>query len=721
MGKPKVTRFLQSAYTMISTCTSGVVGWSDEPEEGIGFEGYIELSDPAAAATELRKYYKHGNVGSFSRQLNMYSFKTRKQDNRLWFHHVNFQPDAKDRLALISRKPVYYPADKRKGKGSESASGTSAGKESAKRSASNKSASKRSVSSASRAPQAGRSSASIASSNAATGMAAAEAVATARSGSAQAVKSSPPRSNAAPRGPVSKAEVEASSVLLAVSNSRPMSQPGSRTNSRPTSPSVSAMVNTTTMAMASAAAAVAHAGLMAMRKRKHGAGPGAPGGGSPRSSPRASPRLPFASPPHWDAAGTPGHSGFTSPAPDHYPGVMRSPGGGFLNLTQEAFSRFSPSLVEPQRPDALDHNLQFDIMAKRFYVQLLRSLYRVRDDLYGGLVFSQKIGNREYVIRVTDKLPAPIEPVMGEFIIVDSSLEPVAPPSTGSSTASMFSPLSTTGSSGPGTVSEFSGVPLEPPFGVSYTTAIGLSSSLDHGSPHAQSQPAPTDISGLAQAVEASPGSRTRRLSLPRLDTSVHPTAKRRKLLSSGGPQLLAREVAPRIKHIPWGPPRRWRSLTGLAVEHSSCTRVDKMVKYVAFRHTRDPSFILYHPVPYNPQATAAQLSRDLANIDSLDVEAEQTSAGTVKNLARMNRGAAALAAAINNRLERQKRLRLQPAAAATTAFRTSPLKPVIAGPPAAATRTRPYRPPPSPSSTTSSSCWRGARRRHHRSSSSSA
>ena len=66
----KVTKFLQNAYTMLSECTSNVVGWSVNNDEG-GHEGFIDLSNKEATAKELLKFYKHGNVGSFSRQLNM--------------------------------------------------------------------------------------------------------------------------------------------------------------------------------------------------------------------------------------------------------------------------------------------------------------------------------------------------------------------------------------------------------------------------------------------------------------------------------------------------------------------------------------------------------------------------------------------------------------------------------------------------------------------------
>lgn len=108
MDKPDVVPgFIIKLWNMIndSRCDD-LICWSDNGESFI-------ILDPTKFTHELSKYFKHNNLSSFIRQLNMYGFRKvatfencglQSANEDLHFYHPNFVKNEKDRLKLIKRK-----------------------------------------------------------------------------------------------------------------------------------------------------------------------------------------------------------------------------------------------------------------------------------------------------------------------------------------------------------------------------------------------------------------------------------------------------------------------------------------------------------------------------------------------------------------------------------------------------------------------------------------
>ncbi|OMJ84718.1 hypothetical protein SteCoe_14108 [Stentor coeruleus] len=95
------TSFLKNTYEILCLeSLNSIVTWT---EDGGSFVIYDIFN---FTNTVLPKYFKHSNLSSFIRQLNMYGFhKTKDDDNQvLQFSHPLFQKDRKHLLKEIHRK-----------------------------------------------------------------------------------------------------------------------------------------------------------------------------------------------------------------------------------------------------------------------------------------------------------------------------------------------------------------------------------------------------------------------------------------------------------------------------------------------------------------------------------------------------------------------------------------------------------------------------------------
>lgn len=106
-GEPRATRIRTSVSTFLQKlfeiCTSnehrGVITWSDD---GLSFE---VVSRSEFEKVILPTYFKHANMNSFVRQLNMYDFhKRRRSSQEIIFYHEFFVRGRRDLLSQIKRK-----------------------------------------------------------------------------------------------------------------------------------------------------------------------------------------------------------------------------------------------------------------------------------------------------------------------------------------------------------------------------------------------------------------------------------------------------------------------------------------------------------------------------------------------------------------------------------------------------------------------------------------
>ena len=94
------TSFLKNTYEILCSGTlDNIIHWSDTGESFVIRDLYNFTN------TVLPKYFKHSNLASFIRQLNMYGFHKVKEDSEgIQFSHPMFQRNKKNLLKEIHRK-----------------------------------------------------------------------------------------------------------------------------------------------------------------------------------------------------------------------------------------------------------------------------------------------------------------------------------------------------------------------------------------------------------------------------------------------------------------------------------------------------------------------------------------------------------------------------------------------------------------------------------------
>ncbi len=98
-GHPVLPAFLSKTYALLNDQSShSCIKWSP------GGKSFLILDQDRLATEVLPRYFKHGNVASFVRQLNMYSFHKIGDLHGLEFSHSFFQRDRPDLLNKVRRK-----------------------------------------------------------------------------------------------------------------------------------------------------------------------------------------------------------------------------------------------------------------------------------------------------------------------------------------------------------------------------------------------------------------------------------------------------------------------------------------------------------------------------------------------------------------------------------------------------------------------------------------
>ena len=102
--KPMVPSFLDKTYTMLEDESfREIISWSE-----LGTE-FIIKNPLEFCATVLPKFFKHQNMASFVRQLNMYDFhKSRNDTYEHVFQHPLFLQGKPHLLKDITRKTPEY-------------------------------------------------------------------------------------------------------------------------------------------------------------------------------------------------------------------------------------------------------------------------------------------------------------------------------------------------------------------------------------------------------------------------------------------------------------------------------------------------------------------------------------------------------------------------------------------------------------------------------------
>lgn len=98
--RDKVPTFLRKLYNMLNKeSLRGIISWNDSGES-------FEVHDRERFIEEiLPRYFKHKNMNSFVRQLNMYDFKKNKRSiHEIKFSHSYFQRDHPEMLGYIMRQ-----------------------------------------------------------------------------------------------------------------------------------------------------------------------------------------------------------------------------------------------------------------------------------------------------------------------------------------------------------------------------------------------------------------------------------------------------------------------------------------------------------------------------------------------------------------------------------------------------------------------------------------
>ena len=103
--------FIMATYAMVSApAFAQGVGWTDD---GKG----LEIRDVSYFCDSvLPHFFRHCNLASFSRQLNMYGFEKERYNAPVDSHvfvHPNFQRNRPDLLTIIERKPIASKSAKR--------------------------------------------------------------------------------------------------------------------------------------------------------------------------------------------------------------------------------------------------------------------------------------------------------------------------------------------------------------------------------------------------------------------------------------------------------------------------------------------------------------------------------------------------------------------------------------------------------------------------------
>jgi hypothetical protein len=100
---PKVSAFLSKTFTLLSE--SPHARWA-LPHENASFV----ITNPTAFAAEvLPRHFKHNNLNSFVRQLNLYGFHKSTSGMNIFFHHPQFMQSRPDLVEHIQLKAPKQP------------------------------------------------------------------------------------------------------------------------------------------------------------------------------------------------------------------------------------------------------------------------------------------------------------------------------------------------------------------------------------------------------------------------------------------------------------------------------------------------------------------------------------------------------------------------------------------------------------------------------------